>query len=198
MEDLKPVVAKNIIELRKSMGFTQAELAEKLNYSDKAVSKWERGESLPDIAVLKSVADIFGVTVDFLISDNSHIKKPSLHAALKYKKRNRLIISLLSAVLVFLAATCVYVGFGLYPNKLSFHPLMVYLYAIPAVLIVLLVFNSLWGIKKLNFLIISLLMWSVLLVLYLSLLPVLDIKLIFIIGIPAQIIILLWANLRLK
>ena len=49
---------------------TQAELAERLNYSDKAISKWERAESIPDIYILKRLADMFGVTVDWLIKDN--------------------------------------------------------------------------------------------------------------------------------
>ena len=68
MEDLKSIIAENITALRKGSSMTQIELAEKLNYSDKAISKWERGESVPNITVLKSVADIFGVTIDYLIT----------------------------------------------------------------------------------------------------------------------------------
>ena len=68
MEDIKAIIAENIVLLRRGRGMTQIELAEKLNYSDKAVSKWERGESVPDISVLKQIADIFGVTVDYLIT----------------------------------------------------------------------------------------------------------------------------------
>ena len=68
MEDIKSIIAENIVQLRRANGMTQIDLAEKLNYSDKAVSKWERGESVPDISVLKNIADLFGVTVDFLIT----------------------------------------------------------------------------------------------------------------------------------
>ena len=67
MEDLKSIIAENITALRKGSSMTQIELAEKLNYSDKAISKWERGESVPDITVLKTIADMFGVTVDYLL-----------------------------------------------------------------------------------------------------------------------------------
>ena len=67
MEDLKSIIAENITALRKGSSMTQIELAEKLNYSDKAISKWERGESVPDITVLKAIADMFGVTVDYLL-----------------------------------------------------------------------------------------------------------------------------------
>ena len=61
MEELREIIAKNISDLRKKSGLTQIELAEKLNYSDKAVSKWERGDSVPDVGVLKQIADLFGV-----------------------------------------------------------------------------------------------------------------------------------------
>lgn len=69
MQDLKPIIAKNITRLRTDNEMTQARLQQKLNYSDKAVSKWERGESVPDIAVLNEIAVLFGVTVDYLISE---------------------------------------------------------------------------------------------------------------------------------
>ena len=55
MEDLKQIFAENLSALRKKKGWTQMELAERLHYSDKAVSKWERGESLPDVVILKPV-----------------------------------------------------------------------------------------------------------------------------------------------
>ena len=64
---LKNIIAQNIAELRRNNNMTQLELAEKLNYSDKAISKWERGESIPDVAVLKNIADIFLVSVDYLL-----------------------------------------------------------------------------------------------------------------------------------
>ena len=67
MNDIKSIVAKNIAELRQSNNMTQLELAEKINNSDKAISKWERAESSPDISVLVDIAAVFGVTVDYLI-----------------------------------------------------------------------------------------------------------------------------------
>ena len=72
MTDIKQIVSKNIAILRKQRGLTQLELAERLNYSDKAISKWERGESIPDIVVLKTIADMFEVTVDWLICDHDN------------------------------------------------------------------------------------------------------------------------------
>ena len=67
MKDIKSILAKNLTDLRLQNHLTQLELAEKLNYSDKTISKWERGESSPDISVLVEIAELFGVTLDELV-----------------------------------------------------------------------------------------------------------------------------------
>ena len=76
MDELKQIIADNITFYRKELKLTQAELAEKLSYSDKAVSKWERAESYPDIATLAELSKLFGVTVDQLISTRKKVKSP--------------------------------------------------------------------------------------------------------------------------
>ena len=68
-QNVRSIIASNLTKYRKNLGLTQLELAEKLNYSDKTLSKWERGESIPDIVTLKQLASIFGVSVDVLISE---------------------------------------------------------------------------------------------------------------------------------
>ena len=86
MSEIKPIIAKNIASLRTSAGLTQLELAEKLNYSDKAVSKWERGESTPDVAVLTHIADLFGVPLDYLVrEDHSGMPTPEFEADVQKK-----------------------------------------------------------------------------------------------------------------
>lgn len=197
MEDLKPIIAKNIIDLRKSMSLTQAELAQKLNYTDKAVSKWERAESVPDVAVLKEIANIFDVNVDYLLQAEH---KENYQVISKQKRHDHLIITLLSASLVFLIATVLFVSLESTLDRMRLYIWMIYIYAIPVACIVLLVFNSLWGKRKTRFIIISVLLWSALLSLYLSFLSFVshNIWLVFMIGIPAQIIIFLWANLKKK
>lgn len=196
MEDVKCIIAKNIVVLRKSMNLTQAELAEKLNYSDKAVSKWERAESLPDVITLKEISDMLGVSLDYLFETEHKESEINCQTVSKQKKRNRLIVTLLSISLVFLIATIAFVLWGLYSATLHQHMWLVYMYAIPIMFIVLLVFNSIWGKRKANFLLISLLVWSTLLCVYLSFLSY-NIWLIFTIGIPAQIIIFLWSKMEL-
>lgn len=200
MGEIKGIIAKNIVDLRKSMNLTQAELAEKLNYSDKAVSKWERAESIPDVITLKGISDMFGVTLDYLLEaehKEAEANEENCQMILKQKKHNRLIISLLSISLIFLIATLTFVFGILYSTALHQYMWLVYMYTIPIACIVLLVFNSIWGKRKTNFLIISFLVWSTLLCVYLSFLPY-NIWLIFTPGIPAQIIILLWGKLKLS
>ena len=68
-EKLKTQLGANIVAYRKRSGMTQAKLAEQLNYSDKAVSKWERGESMPDVLTLVQLAELFEVSVDTLLAD---------------------------------------------------------------------------------------------------------------------------------
>lgn len=191
MEDLKQIIAKNITDLRRESHLTQAELAERLNYSDKAVSKWERGESLPDITVLKEIADLFTVSVDYLLTAE-HNENTGRKLSPK-KRRRHLSITLLSVALVWLIATILFVCAGIALSGVR-DMWLVYVYAVPVTCIVLIVFNSMWGNRRHNYLIITVLVWSLLLALFLTIdLPM--IWMLLLLGIPAQIIILLWSRL---
>lgn len=193
MNDMRQAIAQNIVRLRTARGWTQAELAERLSYSDKAISKWERAESLPDIIVLKQLADLFMVRVDDLLLDEIPLqfgKKERLC------QRNHIIITMLAVMLVWLVATFTFVILGLIPTVRG--KWLVFLYAVPASAIVLIVFNSIWGRRRLNYLIISVLVWSLLLCTHFSVFYAFDahLWLVYVLGIPAQIIILLWSGLK--
>jgi transcriptional regulator with XRE-family HTH domain len=176
---------------------TQLALAEVLNYSDKAVSKWERGESVPDIFMLKRIADYFGVSVDYLL-ESDHTE--TIEQTLEHRKsisRNRLIISILATSLVWLVATLAFVVMLIFTPEISLRPWLVFIYAIPISATVALVFNSIWGRRKINYLIISILVWSVLLSAFMSLIIIFGINIwpIFLLGIPGQIIIIIWSGM---
>lgn len=158
MEDLKPIIAKNITALRQARKMTQIDLAEQLNYSDKAVSKWERGESVPDITVLKTIADLFGVTVDYLLQEEHNAPAAACQPCVS-SKRTPTIITLLSMLLVWTLATLVYLIMETINPQLKFKWLP-FLVALPVSAIVWLVFNSIWFNQRRNYLIISLLMWA--------------------------------------
>ena len=197
MKELRDVIASNISALRTERKMTQFQLAEILNYSDKAVSKWERGESVPDVIVLKQIADYFGVSVDYLLSeDHEQYNKEKVQRD-KYTSRNKLIITLLAEGMVWLLATYVFVQI-LIAAPTAFPAWLSFIYALPVSAVVLLVFNSIWGRKKFNYVIISVLTWVVLVCIHLSFLKLaaLPLGLIYLLGIPAQIIIILWSGLK--
>ena len=198
MKELREIIANNISELRNDDGITQSKLAQVLNYSDKAVSKWERGESLPDVTVLKRIADYFGVTVDYLLTSehqNYEEKRKNLSRA---TKRNNLIITALAFSLVWFIATFLFVELNIAAPGAVIPSWVVFIYAIPVAFTVLLVFNSIWGLRRLNYLIISVMVWTALLTVYITLFYALghNLWLIFILGVPAELIILLWSGFK--
>lgn len=199
-EKLKDQIGMNISLLRKKQGLTQAGLAEKLNYSDKAISKWERGESVPDVLTLVSLAQVLGVTVDDLLKDPNALPErtgPVQHAmehvvekTLKRKADKRIIIQL-SSLLVWFVALLLYVilsSVGVSRSWLAFF------LAVPADAIVVLCLRSAWHDFRSNRLLISILMWGSLLSIYMFLLVLLEVNVwrIFLLGIPGQLAIWLW------
>jgi transcriptional regulator with XRE-family HTH domain len=193
--DLRSVIAKNITDLRKSMGLTQAELALQLNYTDKAISKWERAESMPDVTVLKGMADLFNVPINYLLEAEHSQSERAVKTASRHRTRNRIIIALLSAACVYFIVTVLYVVSGLISIAICNPSWMLYIYSTPIALTVLLVFNAIWGKRRGNLIIISMMIWSILLAVYLSF-HTPNIWLVFIIGIPAQIIVILVGTMK--
>ncbi len=198
MKDLKLVIARNIAKLRVEANMTQIDLAQKLNYSDKAVSKWERGESLPDISVLVEISEIFGVTIDSLVHCDVNEITEEVEQPRKMKTKNRVIITVISMLGVLFIATWIFSVTDMLPIVSTMHWL-VFVYAVPLSMIVWLIFNSIWFNKKRNFLIVSILMWTLLLSVYLTLLVLGNsFWQLFIIGVPAQAIILAWSKISYK
>ena len=195
MLDLREIIAKNVCNLRTGRGMTQAELAEILNYSDKAVSKWERAESVPDITVLKEISELFGVSVDYLLTEEH--KEARATGASVTVKRNRFIVSALATMLVWLIATYLFIQMNISAPSSALPAWMMFIYAMPTSSVVVLVFNSVFGRPRLNYLIISIMVWSLILSVYLSALTLGagNFWMMFFLGIPAQIIIILWSGL---
>lgn len=196
IENLKSVITSNLIKYRKQAGLTQAQLANKLGYSDKTVSKWEREEGVPDIYILKQIADLYNITVNDLISSTPvSIGEKIKNKTTKFLTgRNKLLITLLSVGLVWFVATTVHVVLDLAIPDISKAILdNVYIYAIPISCIVAIVFNSLWGKKKINILLVSALIWTTTLSLYVTLRDYLEkISELFIIAIPLQVLTILF------
>ena len=206
-EKLKNQLGANIVMYRKRSGLTQAKLAERLNYSDKAVSKWERGESMPDVLTLVQLAELFDVKVDDLIRDPEeipentggpieHVMEAAVEKTLKRKANKRVILSL-SSLLVWFVALLVFVVVSSLDIPRSW---IAFLYAIPADAIVQLSLRRAWGAFRWNKTLISILMWGGLLSLYasLKLFVHVDIWKLFLLGIPGQLAVLLWFRMYTK
>ncbi len=160
--ELPRITARNIAALRTSRKMTQLELGELLSYSDKAISKWERGEAVPDAYVLCDLSRIFGVSVDWILSPHGEEESPP--ASRDARMTVRLAVTLLSFFGVFAAATVGFVvlaTFGIFLWQL-------FVYALPVSLVVLIVFNSIWGQRQRNYLLAALLLLSVLLAFYIA------------------------------
>lgn len=195
--DIKYIVAKNISNLRVLNNMTQAELGEKLNYSDKTISKWERGDSIPDVAVLYEIANLFGVSLDYFVKEEN-INRKTLENKKKRSRYNRRAIVWICEIVAFALALLAFVVTSLTFAKATFKWLY-FIYALPAALIVRLVFNSIWFNPKKNYLIISELMWSILIAVQLSFLYFgKNILLIYLLGVAGQIIIFIWSFIKNK
>ena len=199
-EQVKARIGANIAYYRKRAGLTQAGLAEKLNYSDKAVSKWERGDSVPDVLTLMQIAGLFGVKVDELLGDVDALpeKIGTLERAMTQvsekalkRKANKNIILALSSTLVWFVALLAFVVLSTLSIPHSFLP---FLYAIPANAIVLLSLRSAWHDFRWNKALISAIVWGSLVSIYASIFALLDFNAwkILLLGIPGQIAIFLW------
>ncbi len=199
MSDIKLIIAKNIYDLRIERGMTQLELAEKLHYSDKSISKWEKGDSLPEISTLVAVAEIFEVTLDYLIKDHSQDEATAETKTLKnIKFQNRALISGMGIFAVWLIATLIFFFIDAFTNTLQYS-FLPFVFAVPVTLIVWLIFNSIWFNHRRNFLIISLLMWASLTVLFVTFFIFgITLPKIFFLGIPGQIIIALWSKIKIS
>ncbi|MBQ7884845.1 MAG: helix-turn-helix transcriptional regulator [Clostridia bacterium] len=190
MENINIVIGNNIKELRKIHKLTQNDLAEKLNYSNKAISRWESGEVIPDVNTLNKICDIFQIPISQIFESN--LTKKQITKQYKFQIGNKLAISLLAVLMVWLTATVAYVY-----SVITFgdNIWQAFLWAIPISCIVGIVFNSIWGKKIINFIIISILVWSTLACVYITFLQY-NMWLIFIIGVPIQIGIILWFNIH--
>lgn len=189
MDNINTIISNNLVLLRKKAKYTQVYVANTLKYSDKTISKWETGELVPSVENLMQLCELYNVTLDTItrpINEDVYCKVND------YSKRNKLIISLLAIIAVWIIMTLVFVYAKIIAD---YDAWKAFLWAIPLSCVVGIIFNSLWGKNKYNFLLISFFVWSIIACIYLqyiqyNLIPI------FFIGIPVQIAIILWSGLK--
>ena len=185
MEDLKLVFARNLVALRRKEKLTQAEFAEKINYSDKAVSKWERAESVPDVTVLVGIARFFGVTLDFLVTEHEDTAQEAADIQpQKNRGRNR--------ALTYATEMIVFFAIGATVPEFNERLLYCFVFPLPAVSVVSLVLCSAWDKKLFSFFSVSALVWSLIVDAFLIVrIAFAPFPLIFLVGFPAEFIVAL-------
>ena len=199
-DELKSRVGANIARLRRERGMTQAELAERINYSDKAVSKWERAESLPDVLTLLSLAEQLDTDLNTLVGMSANpktapVSEPESPApekpAKKHRTADRGVIQQLSSILVWVVALFLYMVLDAFGVKNLW---LLFVLAVPANAIVLLSLRSAWKLFGLNRILISVIMWGFLVIIYLLLLVVgkVNVWRILPMGLLGQAAIILW------
>ncbi len=196
--EINQKIAKNLAYYRRAAGYTQAELAEKINYSDKSISKWESAGGIPDVYILMQLARLYKVTLNDLVGEETKVpaQKKSATAGL------HLLIMLLSSGIVWLVATCAFVALQLLkPNGQWW---LAFLYATVINAVVLVVYAGIWKYRLVGFFSVSALIWTAITSLYLTI-RMLTIKsaadlgalwCIFLIGIPLQVLEVLWVFFR--
>ena len=212
-EELKLRVGSNIARLRRERGLTQAELAERINYSDKAVSKWERAESLPDVLTLLNLAEQLGTDLNTLTGCAPEIPapapepmpepapepepvpappaKPTVKKLARRYTADKTVIQKLSSILVWVVALFLYMVLDAFGVKNLW---LLFVVAVPVNAIVLLSLRSAWKLYGWNRILISIIMWGFLLTIYLLLLVVgkVNVWKILPMGLLGQAAILLW------
>ena len=180
-------ISLNIAYYRKLSGLTQSELAERINYSDKSVSKWEHAAGVPGIHVLTMMAELFGVTVNDLISDNAPLPMPDT----SLREKRRVVTCLQLVVVVWLAATAVFAFVMLFAPQIR-HPWIAFVVAVPASCAVYVIFSALWWGHLARLVSVSALAWTTAACAFLYMVDNSFAFLIFMVCAVGQILVLLW------
>ena len=186
------IIAENLIYYRKAAGLTQLEIAEKFNYSDKSISKWERAEGIPDILVLKSLADFYGIKID------DFFREEKTKVSVSKKNKHWFIVGLSETLVWLVFAAFVVIFVIVIPTAFTWWLLFVYAAAVSSILAV--VWASIYHRRFFQMIATSAIVWTVIASVYLTLLmhgesnPYL--WLLFLIGVPLEILAILWYFLR--
>ena len=191
MENIKKIIGENITELRKQNNLTQQDLANLLVYSDKSISKWERGESTPDIEVLLKIAELFKVDINYLLTPISDEEKQKRIKIENKRNSYKIFVTLLSCLTVWFTAVFLFVAFKIIEKRSDW---IIFIWSIPVSFIILIVFNAIWGRMKWFFPLSTCLVWSILTSFYLTVFVYARFNIwhVFLLGIPLQMALILW------
>lgn len=189
MENLKEVISQNIVSLRKHNKLTQLDLSERISYSDKAISRWEKGESLPDVETLYRLSEIFEVPVEYFFEvHNEPLSKKEGNKNIL----NKVMVTIFSCAIVWLLALIVYIYLKSY-KSIDFW--QAFIWGVPFTMLVLGYFDKIWGKNKLAFLTKSIFVWSFICAFYCSFLSY-NIWIIYLVGALTQAILIIYQYIK--
>lgn len=191
MKDIKYIVAENLIALRKSKNLTQIDLAEQLSYSDNMVSRWERAEVTPSLETLQKISELYKIPLESLLKENV-ISTTKQNQRIENIRKFSIVLLLLTAVWFILTVSYVYAKTMLNKNIWT-----LFILGVPVSCIVLLFFNGTWNKYIYRFVVLSTFIWSGLTYLYFLFFDY-NIFLIYVVGVPAQIALIIWAFIKPK
>lgn len=194
MNELRKIIGENLANLRKNRKITQLELAERFGYSDKAISKWENGDTLPDVETLYQLCNFYGVNLDYLC-DKDNINKKILGVSInnKLSLMNKIFITALVSSFVWILATIIFVYLLLISSKNYWE---VFIWAIPVTCILIIVMNRLYFKNKfLAFNLLTIMVWSTITGCYLQFVQY-NVWPLFLVGVPIQLALILWLGIK--
>ena len=187
-KNIREIIAKNLANLRKNKKMTQSELAEKFGYSDKAVSKWENGDTLPDVETLYKLCQFYNISLDFLINEESFENKiQDVNKMTRTVILNNALIETLYCSFVWILATIIYT-YLFYISNINFW--YIFIWALPATSLVMILFRKVWKSKIYNFVVQTIFFWTLVTASYIQFLEY-NVWPLFILMIPIQIAITL-------
>ena len=193
MKNIREIIGENLAELRKGAKLTQLELAEKFNYSDKSISKWEKGETLPDIVTLNELCEFYGVTLDYLTHEITTENKKKYTKQTFFDHYNKIIIASLMITVVWMIATIIFVWSLIKFNNGIW---MAFIWAAPISFLMLTIANHRYFHKKgLYYGFSSAFLWTVLAANFIQFLND-RVWTIFLLGIPIQIVLFLYGTMK--
>ena len=192
-ENLTAIIAENLVYYRKKAKLTQSELAAKLNYSDKSISKWERAEGVPDIHILVQLAKLYGLSVNDFVSRRKKEKVAN-------RFFSKVLITLMAIGLVWLVAAIAFFTIRIIgiEDTTFFKIWHIFIYAIPVSCIIGIIFTALYFNKWLTMIAVSGLCWTLALSIHVSLRSYENMGLIYVVMVPFQVLVILFFGLMIR
>ncbi len=184
MKDIREIVCSNLVKIRKQHNLTQVELSNKINYSDNAISRWEKGDVLPNLEILQTLATFYGVELSYFIEEHTDEQAKILNS-----RKRVLYWGIISCAVLAIWTICALVFLLLYNNNSTYY-YMAFVWGVPASAFVIRSIVKYYFKNKLSLLTNSICVWTTLATIYFQWLE-LNLWQVFLIGLPIQFMFIL-------